>query len=173
MIRVMSVKSCQFCNRVLYMSQKATANIIPKGVDAEALVKTLTSDNFKPYLVSGHEREEGHEGQAQPGASMYVHFRKCAVLICICLALKNASKLLFCVCRTSSTQCSPMLSHAAFQHTVLFHVGTQGLNFCFGAGSRCHHGNHYPNVVHFLEWLEWLCHHHSRRFAEGIEYQDV
>ena len=27
---------------------------IPKGVDAEALVKTLTSDNFQPYLVSVH-----------------------------------------------------------------------------------------------------------------------
>ena len=27
---------------------------IPKGVEAEALVKTLTSDNFKPYLVSVH-----------------------------------------------------------------------------------------------------------------------
>ena len=67
-----------------------------------------------------------------------------------CYCLLCAAETCFPCCSTSSTQCSPMLSHAAVQHTVLFHVGTHGLNFCFGVGSRCHHGNHYPNVVHFL-----------------------
>ena len=40
--------------RFVYVPEGHSKYRIPKGVDAEALVKTLTSDNFKPYLVSVH-----------------------------------------------------------------------------------------------------------------------
>ena len=46
---------------------------IPKGVEAEALVKTLTSDNFKPYLVSVH----GSKLQTVPGVSSWVQACHC------------------------------------------------------------------------------------------------